>query len=488
MVGFTETPKTTDPVEILKYFQQEAYKPKSEQKGIASKPDTEDRPSSVMKFFADWWTDSEEKVAKAREELAPDMEELARRSSEEAALFRMEQGITQSLPKGTRTLRPVSKPSMSELRDVTDTDEGKLSNEKPLRDFADNMANPDITISELSPNTMEDPDEIVSSLVGVLTAGSLTAGKDTEESAPVIAESEPVTRTTQGAGLMSPPVQGAVPEVDTTTAEAVVEAVDETNTVAEGVSETTFATVIKDGTSTEVGETTSLTSGFDSLTEAEGTDIHLDGRGFVTLPYGIVPDKNSVKKANGTAFDPTGSHGLKSSSLSGVDYSGATKFGISRTDYDNDQAFAKAVYAEFGTKTAEKYGDGFDNLTDEAKQAAYDMAWNAGIGSAAWSSVKTMLDEASKDGEKSKDSLIGFTTNFKSGNKYPRGLLKRRLQTYNLVANENEEASTITTSSSMTNGVRTGTLYTIKTTDGTVLKSWTKPVTNEVLGDLEVPQ
>ena len=276
-----------------------------------------------------------------------------------------------------------------------------------------------------------------------------------------------------GEGLMSPPAQAnAEPSAEEEGADT----------------STAFATVIKEGISTEVNETTSLTAGFDNLTEAEGTDIHLDGRGFVTLPYGIVPDKNSVKKSDGTAFDPTGSHGLKSSSLSGVDYSGATKFGISRTDYDSDQSFAKAVYAEFSSKTAAKYGNGFDNLTDEAKQAAYDMAWNAGIGSAAWASVKTMLDEASKDGEKSKDSLIGFTTNFKSGTDYPRGLLKRRLQTYNLVANENEKASNITTTASMSEGVRTGTIYTIKTTDGTVLKSWTKPSTSEALGDLTVPQ
>ena len=98
MAGFTEPPKTTDPIEILRYFQQKADRPKSEQTGIASKPDTGDKTDSVMQFFADWWTDSEEKVAKAREELAPDMQELARRSSEEAALFRMEEGITQSLP------------------------------------------------------------------------------------------------------------------------------------------------------------------------------------------------------------------------------------------------------------------------------------------------------------------------------------------------------------------------------------------------------
>jgi len=262
-------------------------------------------------------------------------------------------------------------------------------------------------------------------------------------------------------------------------------------------SDTTFATIISGDSSTEVTKTPPLTAGFDSLVEAEGTNIHLDGRGFVTLPYGIVPDKDSVTKADGTAFNPTGSHGLKTSDLSGVDYSNATKFGVSRTSYDTDEDFAKAVYSAFASKTVTKYGEGFDNLTDEAKQAAYDLAWNAGIGSASWSSVQTMLQEASKedDNTKTTDNLIGFTSNFRSGkekvngvivNNYPRGLLKRRLTTYNLVAKAGEEAAKITTKAVMENKKRTGTQYEIKTSDGSVLKTWTKTDLNELLGDLAV--
>ena len=128
MAGFTEPPKTTDPLEILRYFQDEAYKPKSEQTGIASKPNAEDNTSSIMKFFADWWTTSQEKVGKAREELAPTMEALARESALRNAQEREAAGITQSLvegggeayrkkpPEGTIT-RPVARPD--EL--VTDT-------------------------------------------------------------------------------------------------------------------------------------------------------------------------------------------------------------------------------------------------------------------------------------------------------------------------------------------------------------------------------
>lgn len=231
------------------------------------------------------------------------------------------------------------------------------------------------------------------------------------------------------------------PVVDTASVDAAVEEAIEQPTAEATTTETeeatpattTFATITKNGTSTTVDETVPLTSGFDSLTLAEGTNIHLDGRGFVTLPHGIVPDANTVKKADGTTFDPTGSHKLKAGDLSTVDYSEATKFGISRKDYTDDESWAKAVYAEFGDRTATGYGTGFDTLSDSAKQAAYDMAWNAGVGSASWSSVQTMLTEASKEDDTTKttDNLIGFTTNFKSGtetvngvsvNNYPRGL------------------------------------------------------------------
>lgn len=231
-----------------------------------------------------------------------------------------------------------------------------------------------------------------------------------------------------------------------------------------------------------------IQKGFDSLAKSEGPDIHLDGRNFLTLPYGIVPDKNSVKKADGTPFDPTGNHKIGQADLSGIDYSKATKFGVSREDFTTDEGFAKAVFDQFAARTKKKYGSGFTALDDGAKQAAYDMSWNAGIGSVSWSSVKDMLKEASKkdNADKSTDILIGFTTNFKSGTDYPRGLLKRRLQTYNLVAKPGEEATTITTTAIMKKNRRTGTKYDIKKSDGSVIKSWTKPDTNERLGDLVV--
>jgi len=346
----------------------------------------------------------------------------------------MEMGITESLPRSA----PRMGFDVQGLIDAVNRENALRAGTKPLPSI------PEVETEEL------DDEEIA-----ILSDTDI----DTDDADGGAAPSD-------GKGLMSP-----------TTEEA-----DEDTTESSNI----FATIVKAGVSESVDVTTSLSSGFNKLAESEGTDIHLDGRNFVTLPYGIVPDKDSVKKSDGTTFDPTGKHGLTASDLAGVDYSRATKFGISRTDYDNDQDFAKAVYAEFSKRTSSAYGTGFDDLTDAAKEAAYDMAWNAGINSVGWSSVKTMLQETSKEGTKSKDSLIEFTTNFRSGTDYPRGLLKRRLQTYNLVANEGEKAALITTTAVKTDGKRTGTMYTIKDEKGTTLKTWTKPDTDERLGDLKV--
>jgi len=236
-----------------------------------------------------------------------------------------------------------------------------------------------------------------------------------------------------------------------------------------------------------------IQKGFDTLLKSEGLDIHLDQNGAVTLPYGIVPDKNSVKTADGTPFDPTAKkHNVGKDDVSGVDYSKATKFGVSREDFATDEKFAKAVFDKFAEATKKKYGSGFKDLSESAKQVAYDLSWNGGTRFIGFKDVKAMLKEASKkdNADKSTDILIGFTKNFVSNNNWMRGLLKRRVQTYNLVAKPGEKATTITTTAVMKNNKRTGTKYDIKKSDGSVIKSWTKPDPDDRLsvehGDLVV--
>lgn len=101
-------PQTTDPMELFEYFMEQKRQkslPKGEQsEGIFNKP-IQDSASGALDFFTDMYDKITSKSQQAKEELKPDMEELARQSAEEAALYRMEAGIKESLgPKPTSLL------------------------------------------------------------------------------------------------------------------------------------------------------------------------------------------------------------------------------------------------------------------------------------------------------------------------------------------------------------------------------------------------
>ena len=101
-------PQTTDPMELFEYFMEQKRQkslPKGEQsEGIFNKP-IQDSASGALDFFTDMYDKITSKSKQAKEELQPDMEELARQSAEEAALYRMEAGIKESLrPKPTSLL------------------------------------------------------------------------------------------------------------------------------------------------------------------------------------------------------------------------------------------------------------------------------------------------------------------------------------------------------------------------------------------------
>lgn len=180
--------------------------------GIASRPAKEtDNDGGVLSFFRDMFANSQAKAAEAREAIQPEMYRLAQESAYEVSEARKLAGITQSLtegggeigrkplPEGT-TLRPVAKPPMTSMRDVTDTDEGKLDNEQPLRDLSDAVTNEQIPSTQLEPTAKDEADEVVNSLVEQLTTARLSAGEVTEEAAPVTAEAE-----TTNEGLMARP-------------------------------------------------------------------------------------------------------------------------------------------------------------------------------------------------------------------------------------------------------------------------------------------
>ena len=245
--------------------------------GIAPRPDkAKSKDEDVLGFFRDMFANSQAKAVEAREAIQPEMYRLAKDSAYEVSQARQMAGITRSLtegggeigrnplPEGT-TLRPVAKPPMTSMRDVTGTDEGKLNNEQPLRDLASAVANDQIPSKELEPAAKDEADEVINTLVEQLTNTRITAGKDVKEPAPVTAEAE-----TTG-GLMRKPL------ADTEKAGRM------------------FGTE---------GSTKEFASRFvDLMGEAEGTEDHTASEGQFTYAYGILPATANAVGLNPDDFD-----------------------------------------------------------------------------------------------------------------------------------------------------------------------------------------
>ena len=101
MAMFNQTNKM-DPIEIFKWFQERkasAATPEGRKNNaLGSKPGDvgTGELSPVEDYFASLWEKTQQSVEATRKELAPTMEEAARRSAEEAATLRSKMGITDS--------------------------------------------------------------------------------------------------------------------------------------------------------------------------------------------------------------------------------------------------------------------------------------------------------------------------------------------------------------------------------------------------------
>jgi LysM repeat protein len=364
----------------------------------------------------------------------------------------------------------------------------------------------------------QDPDEPVSSTGTMLDAAPIPEGSyiiKKGDTASQIAADNPFTLTQLkesnphiedfdkievGQYLNFPPVgkakAGQLPASMEVVAEQPTEEIKKDNDaqIGAGVGTTTdntdaavdtFSTLIIDGVSETILKQENITDMFGGLKDVEGETSHVDGRGYFTMAYGVVPDKNSVTKSDGTSFDPKGNHGFTTATAGTVDVSKAThtlkyknskgkvvSFKVKRTDYSSDEEFAKAVVGLYNREAKKMYGSGWDSLPESSKALGLDLAWNVGLGSIGWPSVKLAMKEASKKNP-STTNLFKFTANIRSGTQYPRGLFKRRLIQYNKVANQVDKAATYSTEAiNNAQGTRIGTKYIANRADGTEIGSW----------------
>lgn len=170
MAGLTELSKTTDPVEILRILQEEAYKaelPKSEQQGLLTKPtiSKDDESYGIVKFIADWWTDSEEKVAEARKEV---ME----------GLVNMPTPTLPQPPMPDELMDVPTAESEPVLEGVPEQPEMLIP--EPYKLDADTRGNELGIRGLMSPELKESIDETVSSVVAEPVVDGVQLGKPTE--------------------------------------------------------------------------------------------------------------------------------------------------------------------------------------------------------------------------------------------------------------------------------------------------------------------
>lgn len=174
MSMYGNLPKTNNPVELFEYLVQQRNNkalPKEEQDALFSKPIPEES-SSTLDFFADMWDNITTKSKQAREEANAIMDEEALRSAEEAALFRMESGIKESLAE------PYRKPT-SDLAEGT-------SLRPMMREDIVSLGEPEgdetlPSVEEITTTELE-PAEVGDSSSGVMarTGPSTRAVRDTE--------------------------------------------------------------------------------------------------------------------------------------------------------------------------------------------------------------------------------------------------------------------------------------------------------------------
>ena len=445
------------------YALQELLKPKEEAEkssGIGTKPDNQEQDDEGL--FSGFFGGLFDRSRQQAQELSVLAEEEAIRSALEIRLMRQAAGITSSKAP-TGPLSDTARDAMFSSSDMRGTEVTMKDNAREAQEVFQPTITP-VSRGE-QPEMADSPAPVDAPSVDARSNEMLDKpkgimSKDIEDVLKTVLDSDANDSTDSADG-------GAAPS--------------DGKEIETGEAGDTFASLIINGNIEDIASSTHLNNTFNGFEDVEGDTNHVDGRGYFTMPFGVVPDKNSVKKADGTTFDPKAAHGYTTETSGTVDTSNAThtvKVGknntyvVKRVDYDSDEAFAKGVLSLYNREASKKYGSGWDELTDKAKEMALDMAWNGGIGAVGWSSVKKALKEAGKE-EPNTENLFAFTVNFRSDTKYPRGLFKRRLIQYNKIANDSDIASTYSTEAVMDKGKRVGTKYIAERPDGTVIGSWT---------------
>lgn len=387
MASFIEPPQTTDPLELLRHFQREAERretPKTElPKGILERPSEEvdDKSYGVMKFFADWWSGTENKVAEARKEVLEGLVNMP----------------MPTLPTPTSEALDATLPG----RESEPVIEG-VAPDKP------SMLKPEVLELEVDTRSNE-----------ALDKSNQTMSKAIEDVLETVVDSDVSDSTdsadggaapSDGKGIMSP-TEGDTVDVDASTSEV--------TTTLPVYSTTTNAVYTDFYENNEEGDEAHIGQDSKNLTLAAG--IVADG-GVTYNGKEVKAGKNTVKAS---AFDS-----------SKVDMSKAYKKvggkNYKREDYTSDEDWSKAVIEAFKDVVKGRAGDSWDELTDNTKQAVTKLAWNNGEGWANYDTSQSLYKELAKETKDKTiiaDGILNYSTVVDGGASI--GVAKARANAWN---------------------------------------------------------
>ncbi|MDB9962828.1 peptidoglycan-binding protein [bacterium] len=222
----------------------------------------------------------------------------------------------------------------------------------------------------------------------------------------------------------------------------------------------------------------------------EGAGHHLGGADYrdvgITLEAGIVPDSGLKYEHNGTVIDLPNNTAQRWPVLSAAGVTrrnfnednvitdDVVKSGIRRSDYSSDEDFTKAVITGFQDRAEDAWvevGYSREDFSTDARKTLTDLAWNAGVETIGYNSMRPVLAELAKDVEDRDITVMQGLLNTAptQGGRILGGVMKRRAIQYNWSVPEEDRIVSVTSSSRTGQGVYTyenGDTYTISRTRG----------------------
>ena len=367
------------------------------------------------------------------------------------------------------------------LEDVTDTQQGLMTNPQPLYDFADEMANPSITTTELPPISADQKEKLGAKLREASDKGDLSSVMNQLAQDSKIQLSSAVTNFIEGAETQVASNDDVTPErqdpsfwdrvlfggeaetpaVDPETGQQIQSADDVANEGMADMASQGLMSRRMDGKDGDMSMPTQYgTAVFEmgtDLKKVEGTEPHI-GEDWenVTLALGIVPtsglkiDGKTVPSDRAKRGKWLKSNGYVSSNgkptnkfkSATIDTSGAVKDGIKRSDYTSDTAWSAAVINNFKEGAQDKV-EGFDELGIAEQKAVIDIAWNMGVGGLDYSGNQSLIGELSKAPEdRSISTMLEAGKHVTEGGKVMRGLARRKALAVNELIDDPAEKIT----------------------------------------------